>query len=356
MSENKMPSKSTAPTETHGKKPIIRPLTLIITCALIALLIFSSILLIEYTQLNGANSEFSKLNSAETVFLEPLNWQFERFDAYRGYHFDLPSAVNSSYYGSYFDAGTISESVLNFEPFEGYLFFTMNITADLSQGFVKDINVVTFNSFPSSHFSFGYDLNPTGEGFKVMENLTESMTGSNSLILADGVNHPRRVSMKLSPHLSLSSPDNQTEFATVYVEVTYFNGTSYKKAVRPFNLTLIAYNNTSFESAEELETNGTTITRIGRNGRYGPKDFYKIHLGTGETANVTMTPAYRTLDFALYVYSSENLSSPLYDGWNSLAMSAGTENFAFTADHSGWWYVKVQAYGIYSLDCVTLSP
>lgn len=339
------PSTSRPTLKTDGKKPIMKPMTLIFTCGLIALLILSSILLFEYIQLNATNSETSKINSAETVFLEPLNWQFERFDVVdHGVQFDFNSSVN----GSYLDAGTISENINIDFNVQALLYFIMNITANLDQGYVQGINVVTFNNFPSSHFSFGTDAD------KVMENLTESsIVSPNSLISVNGVNHPRRVSMRLIPHLSLSSPNNQTEYDTVYVEVTYFNGTSYKKAVRPFNITLIAYNNTSFESAEELQINGTAIERIGGYG-FRPADFYKIHLATAETANVTWRPSSEADSGRLYIYSPENLTSPLYTSGD---MGLGAiENVVFTADHYGWWYVKVAPYGIYFLNCVILSP
>ena len=341
------PSTSRPTLKTDGKKPIMKPLTLIFTCGLIALLILSSFLLLEYIQLSATNSETSKINSAETVFLEPLNWQFERFDVAKEWQFDFNGAVN----GSYFDAGTISENVFIDFNFQASLYFRMNITADLNQGFVESIKVITFDSLSSSHFSFGIDGDTRYT--ILLENLTDSTAGSNSLILANGVNHPRRVSMLLSPSLSLSSPDNQNESVTLFAVVTYFNGTSYKKAVRPFNLTLIAYNNTSFESAEELQINGTAIERVGGVNR--TEDFYKIHLGTGETANVTWTPVVGS--GSLYIYSSENLSSPLYISPLPPEFGYGVQSITFTANHSGWWYIKVLTYfAMYYLDCVTLSP
>lgn len=333
----------------------MRPRTIILACCLIATLILGCILLIEYIQLSTTNSEISKTNAAETVFLEPLNWQFERPDVVKGgFQFNFDEIPNSPYYsnvvsGSYFDAGTISESVFIDNTRYGSLYFFMNITVDLSQGFVQDVDMVTFNSFPSSHFTLGSDMD------KVLENLTESNIGSRTLILANAVNHPRRVSMWLNPHLSLSSPDDQTEYSVIYTEVRYFNGTSYKNVIRPFNLTLIAYNNTSFESAEELEPSANPIGRIGGYGR--TESFYKIHLRAGETTNVTMTPASESYGDFLYLYGPENLTSPMYFSGTGASGSYATLSIVFTAGYAGWWYVKVFTYyAIYFLDCVKLSP
>lgn len=145
----------------------------------------------------------------------------------------------------------------------------------------------------------------------------------------------------------------------IKLEVVYFNGTLYKKIVVPIVLWLWLDAGENFETARTIDA-GTFIGSLHYQLDY--IDFYKIMLKEGETIDIKMTPKPHldpnfAPDYDLYLYDpNEQLkASSCTEGDMPI-----TEHVTFTADSTGYWYIKVQHQsaslkGTYLLDITTPS-
>lgn len=219
---------------------------------------------------------------------------------------------------------------------------------------VKNINVTTQTSSSSSH------LFPANNDFTKVEGLIVLANSSSFFSGADGANHPSRAQMTIFPNWLITSLDNQTEEATMRVDVTYFNGSNYKKVICPFHLTAIGCTNTNIDNAEEIVVGQTIANRSLALTR--SDEFFKVHLFQGETVSMTLIPPGNG-DFWLYVYNSSalwlyslNSSNSLNPNYNSTS-PGDTQKITFTSHSTDWWFIDVKninGEGFYTLEIVDL--
>jgi len=246
---------------------------------------------------------------------------------------------------------------------DGLLYFGLNLTAVMNGGHVENINATFRDDCLASYVRFFGLSDGSGEEMEAnWKNLTlraynDFGRGSKvkAFISLDGLNDPKEVTSYLWLQWSVDSPRNQTEQLTLDVEVTYFNGTDHKKMIQPFQITLVADDNNSFETAHEIPVNRTIQDFI---GFYDREDFFRVQLTKGEILNVTVDNAHGNL-------ASENLSlSSSEDTRNALvAVNAYDYDYPLSiqcaAKSIGYWYIEVEYIGggsdIYSVTVTTYT-
>lgn len=274
---------------------------------------------------------------AETISLEPLTWEAERpvtIDEY----IDYDETVNRCL----IDVGSVNETVEISSYHDSSFWLWSNVTVDLTAGYVHSINITAQDSTPNSLIRL-----IAADSHIVVEGLSVFSTDEISFISLYGVNLERWATLRIVSRWTMNGPDNQTEQATVNVEVIYFNGTTYKKTTCPLSLKATGCINTNIENAEEIKV-GQTITKRALAWKSRPEEFYKVHLDKNEFVNITMFPPQDAL-FDLYVYNSSDLINPNFSSKNPHDL---TENIIFSAYETSWYFIKVTAdfrFGIYIL-------
>jgi hypothetical protein len=166
-----------------------------------------------------------------------------------------------------------------------------------------------------------------------------SMLQGNMKAFADftGSNYPHTIRLEVSPVWLLRSQFNQTQQLDISVEVTYFNGTAFKKVVQLFQIKLIGDNDNTFETATVIAQNETVRGSIGYRDL---QDFFKVLLTSGDQVSITFVPPDQTNLVNLFFYSADHLA-PVFSTNDTLA--GGTIHY--TIDSTGWWFIKVQTHG-----------
>jgi hypothetical protein len=295
---------------------------------------------------------------AETITLEAVQWEFERPTCV--VHFG--DNIESSYFGDV----SINQTVFvdDYWPdaceYGGspILKTNLSLTTALAEGHVESINVTFLDEYVNSTLSIP-DLGSGGKKHTraVWDNLVATayrhrLQGvEKAFVNLESMDYPKMVYLRICPTWILRSPHNQTQRLTIRNEVTYFNGTSYKKVVQAFQLKLITEDNNNFETAEEISPGRSERHVLGGDDR---QDFYKVYLTDDETVNITLTPSYsQNLD--LYLYSPVDKINPVA---NSTHTRDVTEHITYKIDFTGWWFIKVQhdgGGGIYTLTTTTLT-
>lgn len=285
------------------------------------------------------------LTIAETFTADAVNWNMERPND----NFWLRENVENSYR---------SEEVLvrlnifldgyseYWLAYGGRDLINMNVsmTANVHDGWVERAYFVFHASYNQSivvisspdkcpgMYSMLENLSITDWGYGIFkeERLKE---GVNAFIDTVGTANPSRAYFNCPVDWVFKSPNNQTETLEIAVEITYFNGTAYKKAVLPMTLNTVADTSCSFETAENI----TAGTYQGYLDSKDQEDYYKIWMENGQTIQAQMIPPFQT-DFDLYLYNPQRKLAA-----SSEIRGDETEQIAFTADSTGWWYIKTLA-------------
>lgn len=212
--------------------------------------------------------------------------------------------------------------------------------ASVSYGFVYEIRVNFSENYDASsvvfRFPFSMD-NLTLGGYVDGGNESGLLTGSlKAFSVLHGTSEPVNASFaNLLVDYSLSSAYNYTHNVSVSIEVTYFNGTVYKRVVQSFLFILGPDGNDDFDVAEKIFL---PCSVAGFLGGLDEADFYRIYLTEGEDINVTLCFPVGT-DFDVYLYSPANLVNA---SASSASHSENTEFICGIADVVGWWFVKVE--------------
>lgn len=265
---------------------------------------------------------------AETVPLEPLSWEAER-PPLPTFSVNYHETINRYY----LDDGSINETVGLQTYYDQSFWLDLNVTVNLITGYVDNINVTSQGSTPSSQLVAAF------EEFSTVEDLRVLPSSSSSFISFYGVNLPRRATLRVFWRWFMSSPDNQTEQATLTVDVTYFNGTADRKATCPLYLKSPGCMNTKMGNAEEIKV-GQTITKRFL-GYYRDHEFYRIYLNEGEEINITAIPDKR-MGIYLYVYNSSDLVNPNCSSGN---LYHPIQNIVFTVKTTSWYFIDVNCPG-----------
>lgn len=216
----------------------------------------------------------------------------------------------------------------------------INVSANLMDGFVVSANVVFEEDHAGSYVDF-YELRHA----YVWRNL--SLHSHADWILQAGVKAHLNFSASQSPKniflsgpfsWTLNSPHNQTHRLSIKLEFTYNNGTDYLMVVLPMELVVWAEAGNSFETAREIDEG----EHIGYSWVvYDPEDYYKVWVETGEdiwlrVEPLRFPPAFQ--DFEVYLH---NPDLRLVANATEEEVDYTPEELSFTADMSGYWYIRI---------------
>lgn len=305
---------------------------------------------------------------ADTITLDEAKWEFERPSC----NVDWPMHGSGYNIGSsYINDVYLNQTILidDYWPEKGIfggspvLETGLCLTASLAGGHIESVNITFRDNYLGSLVRIrDLDFGGKNQTEAVWYNLTatsykEGLTDSveKAFVYLDGVDYPKRVYLSIFPNWVLCSPHNQTQQLNMNVEVTYFNGTVYKKVVQPSELRLIADDNNSFERAEII--NSTQLSKEHILGGYDIEDFYKVSLTEGEMVEITVMPSpFPSTDLDLYLYNPINRNNPVATSTNH--SSELLESIIYNATSTGWWYIKVLYVcgygGIYTLVITTV--
>lgn len=301
-----------------------------------------SLATVKLSGLSGGTASVS-----EKIALTPIHWQFER----PSYYLIFDDNVQSEYSGDLWLNATLfvrhynHDSIYDFQP---TLDLRLTIVAFVTTGFVDSINVSYYDSFSPSliwtdSVQFSGDLTKT--------DLADRISGwAKGFVSFQGVGHPQTVYLDVRPLWLLESPNNQTQQLTVDVEVTYFNGTVYKKITQPFEVRLVSDDDNSFEKAAELQLNQTLVDCLGGDDK---QDFFRFYLEPNDIVTVIMRPPVGQ-DFDLCFYGSD-YNTPLRC---SMTRGDATESIDYIPYTSGWYFIEVERNGgdgIYLLNATVVQ-
>jgi len=175
----------------------------------------------------------------EIITLAPVAWQFNRTSAVTR----IQDTLSATYAD---DAGQMSFSVTAgtyVGPSIPIPAYSLNLGINfVAKPFSRDFSV------RSVLVTFGKDTQPSlihlMETYISFENLTLralSVGGEQAGVLLLGNNSQGGVGCQFSAaaYWYISTPNNVTSQRQVDFEITYFNGTAYKRTIQPFDLTLL---------------------------------------------------------------------------------------------------------------------
>ncbi|MDH5447801.1 MAG: PPC domain-containing protein, partial [Candidatus Bathyarchaeota archaeon] len=154
-------------------------------------------------------------------------------------------------------------------------------------------------------------------------------------VYMDGVNQPRSIYFKASLTWKLKTANNESHQITVSSEITYYNGTAYRKVVLPIVLHVVADAGDCFETARTISFGNHTafIEFID-----DPEDWYMIWFEEGQSVSAMLIMQEpRGLYLDLYLY---NPDGTLVANSSSREPN-GIEQITHTISQSGNWYIRV---------------
>ncbi len=173
----------------------------------------------------------------ETIQLSPVRWEFPRPDGDVRINHTLKAThvIEGVSVDMYVILGVYLHESISHNNLD-YLTIGMgiNLTATNPNCFIDNI-YITFNRDSQPSFM---DWLYTYFNF---ENLSiQGVSGSyqGAYVRLAGVNHPNVAYFKATAEWSLLTTNNQTHQTELTYEITYYNGTVYKKLIQPFDLKL----------------------------------------------------------------------------------------------------------------------
>lgn len=177
---------------------------------------------------------------SETIPLETIKWTFERPNQ----TVDIFKVVETFYNN---DGLTANPKIHIWDyvdrPYGGYYFdclymaISINSTITNQDGFIESVYVI-LNKDQSSQINW-MDTDFHFENLSLLERVYGYKSNMQAYVKLTGANHSNSVYFSSRVDWSLISPNNQTHQMEVAYELTYFNGTVYKKVVQPFQLRII---------------------------------------------------------------------------------------------------------------------
>ncbi len=319
------------------------------TALLISIIIPTS-LLTAFTLNNLLNKP---ITITETTTLEATEWQIERptyitniWEVTNASHKSDEILVNSTIFVDDFDDdyGGGFQSLMT----------CLNVTASLKKGFIYNLNITFWENYEKSLIDLyqpqeetrNYELgNLTIEGWAYGLDRWWLLRGNlKCFITLKAVNHPRKIQFSMPAEWAFKSPENQTHKLEIFIEVTYFNGTTYKRLIQPYQLKIGPDSNNSFETATELSKN-QTLKKLYIGG-YDKNDYYKIYLEKDHSVQIYLEEETSSLAIA-------NINISVYDpngiekAYKTLYPGPGPRytNLTLITDKTGYWYIRVELGG-----------
>lgn len=231
----------------------------------------------------------------------------------------------------------------------------INVTATVQEGYLVNAYVAFHEDYQPSQV---YMPSPESEPvfYASLENLSiiDSAcaferwwlleNNTKAFIKAAGENSPNAVYLWAPAHWILRSPNNYTHQMQIICEITYFNGSAYKKVVQPYLLKIGLDDNNSFETAHEIFS-GITYSKLYL-GESDGRDFYRIHVKEGDSLTIqTEASSVAKPNFYLDVYNPER-------EWKVRSGPEYSHSTSFVANSTGYWFIKTgrhDNHGFYTL-------
>jgi len=176
---------------------------------------------------------------SETLTLETIKWEFQR----PSQTITLGNELDSSYTGNEISAnihvlmGTYGAD----DPAFNYDFVIVEVTTNLTvtnlDSFIEGVYVVIHKDNQSTISWMETKLR--FENLSLIKLTQGYRQNTQAYIRLTGVNQSRSVYVSATVFWSILTPNNQTHLMEVSFELTYYNGTAYKKIVQPFQLKMI---------------------------------------------------------------------------------------------------------------------
>lgn len=275
---------------------------------------------------------------AETSILSPTTWECERL----GVSFNILKTVQSSYVG---DASILTEALVGvystdsgFYGGSDYIGFNMSLTFAATRGFLDNVNI-TFMEESHSVIDF-FDVsrwpNPSGR----LDNLSltdyadwTQTTGLKAFLSLKGAGNPSKAFFMGSIAWIFYDNYTQSHHLEMSAATTYYNGSSFKKVVQPFEFNIVADNDSTPENAVRITPN-TTYSGLYL-GRYDSKDYYRLFVEADSTVLVNataLTGDYPWPELLLDLYDSNGTwkagsSKPGFSQSESLVIDSATDLF-----------------------------
>jgi len=300
------------------------------------------------------------LNNQRSVNPTTIPCQIIKFEFERPSHtIELNESVGNTYTddeGTSITLGLWVNHYSEHSVYDGsdYIPMIVNVSASVLTGFVESVNITFWEDYQNSLLYF-YEVQHWPKYWSKAENLSITdyvhflqTSGLKAFMELSGISRPKGVYFDGIMHWLLRSPQNMSHQMEVTLELTYFNGTAYRKAVLPIEIVIWADAGNTFETAR-------AITAGDQRGFVDilddPEDYYKVWVENGQTIEMRLSPLtqYR-LDFDLYLY---NPSLKLVANATEEEIVREPEEICYTAEASGYWYIRVvnsySSYGWYQL-------
>jgi hypothetical protein len=232
------------------------------------------------------------------------------------------------------------------------------VASRVENGFVKNVNVTLYNDTQPSQVVW-FELVEKGQ----FDNLSvvdysyfvASEQYVKSFVNLKGINKPSIVYFNSYLFWILRTANNESHRITVSSEITYYNGTAYKKVALPIVLRVIADDGNSFETARTIGFgNHTGFVSWGDD----MEDYYKIWLDQNQMVSIQLSIPKPSAGLYLDLY----FYSPDYSlAANSTSRQLDSiEQITYTINQSGYWYIQVSnppaAFTLYTLSIETEQP
>jgi len=306
------------------------------------------------------------LNSHTSINPTIITCQTTRFEFERPLRtIGLQKLVGNTYAdneGTSITLGLLVYNYLENSVFDGSDCVDMNVSvsARVPNGFVESVNITFREDYRDSQLMF-HEVKSWPKYFSKAENLSITdyvhflqISGLKASIELTRRGRPKAVYFTGIMHWLLRSPQNASHQIGAALELTYFNGTVYEKAVLPIEIVIWADAGGNFETARAIT--------VGDHRGFicifdDPEDYYKIWVEKGPIIEVKVSPLepYAGVDFDLYLYNpSLKLVANATEEEIELDMP---EEICCTAEVSGYWYIRVvNSYSSYGWYQLSVSP
>jgi hypothetical protein len=259
---------------------------------------------------------------------------------------------------------SLSVNVVNYYPHNpgypayehDYVRLRVKATTQIDGSFVYSVSIKFYSSDQYGFVSIegdpeSYELNACHIN-KMCDLLADELR---AYVEASSVGRPENCSLSILAHWIFVEEDNIDHFISISLEVTYFNGSAYKKVGIPVNLWMLKDVGDNFESAKHIEKGFYR----GCLDDADTVDMYIVSISGAMIIDITMTTCKPTADFNLFLYDASRTQVA-----NSTNLGSTTEHIVHSTHASfGYWYIKVEraeprgpdGNGIYNLT-VNLSP
>jgi hypothetical protein len=174
---------------------------------------------------------------SQTITLESKEWEIERpnqttsieEDIATSYADDALTATMLVRIGVYVDT---SAFVSRFDYMD--VTVAIDLATTVPSCFIESIYVVFWEDWPASKL----DWLRTSFEFENLS-LMNLIDGMKPYIRLTGINHPSNAQFKTEAVWTFLTPKNQSHHIKAAYEITYYDGTTYKKIVQPFLLNII---------------------------------------------------------------------------------------------------------------------